>query len=164
MANMFEDAAEFLAETIASYASEEVLYQHIRGGSVNNHGLVTATPGMSDHDISDFEGVVVRHWSFDWIVQYDDLHSALGSGSTYQWPQRGDSLLWPANSATETIATALNATSGAITSGTWKVFRIEGEPNTAVYELIDPYSKLVRIHTQFIGERTLSASYPWPPQ
>lgn len=79
--NLLQTAAEFLASQRRSFIAEPVEY-HRFGGEVHN---VLATPGKTLFRTDDVTGIVVRVYSFDFIILAEDLGFE---------PEKGDQIIY----------------------------------------------------------------------
>ncbi len=173
--NKLRTGVAWMESQLMTYAAEQVLYQDIDQGLVSGTGLVTATPGRTDLDVDDFDGVMVRSSSFDWIIKHADLVTyglSMQDGSSQ--PKRGDYILWAVNSVDLTTAwTTLQSSPGnPVTSGTWKAYEVasmsggsSGGGNMrpgGTFDFEDPYSKMLRVHTKYLGIVTASSAEAFP--
>ncbi len=124
MADMLQSGQEWLADQLKQHASRSVVYQ--RG---IEQVTVQATIGRTLLKLDNGYGGVQMEWTDrDFLIQTADL--ILGAAPVT--PERGDRIY-------ETV--------GAKTS-IFEVMAYGGEPP---WRFSDPFGKLLRIHTKFIG-------------
>lgn len=124
MADLLQTGQAWLADQLKEHASRLVLYQR-DAAQVG----VQATIGRTLLKLDDGYGGVRMEWTDrDYLIQAADLVLA----STQITPQRGDRVL-------DTV--------GLITS-IYEVMAYGGEPP---WRFSDPFGKLLRIHTKFVG-------------
>lgn len=124
MADLLQTGQAWLADQLKEHASRLVLYQR-DAAQVG----VRATIGRTLLKLDDGYGGVRMEWTDrDYLIQAADLVLA----STQITPERGDRVL-------DTV--------GLITS-IYEVMAYGGEPP---WRFSDPFGKLLRIHTKFVG-------------
>lgn len=124
MADILHAGQEWLADQLKEHASRQVVYQ--RG---LQQVSVQATIGRTLLKLDDGYGGVRMEWTDrDFLIQSADL--VLGAAAVT--PERGD---------------RIRETVGAKTS-VFEVMPYGGEPP---WRFSDPFGKLLRIHTKFVG-------------
>lgn len=124
MADMLQSGQEWLADQLKQHASRPVVY-----GRGIEQVSVQATIGRTMLKLDDGYGGVRIEWTDrDFLIQTADLIL----GAALVTPERGD---W------------IRETVGANTS-VYEVMAYGGEPP---WRFSDPFGKLLRIHTKFIG-------------
>jgi len=124
MADLLEAGQQWLAEQLKEHASRSVTYH--RGAEAI---AVQATIGRTLLKLDDGYGGVRMEWTDrDFLVQAADL--VLGGAAVT--PERGDRI-------TETVG---------LNTSVFEVMAFGGEPP---WRYSDPFGKLLRIHTKFIG-------------
>lgn len=126
MANLFENAATWLAGQLKTHAAVDVVY--VRG---NDSVLVKATIGKTDFEVDDGSGVILRVQSRDFLIQAADLQ--FGGGAVL--PVAGD---------------RIRETQGSQTF-VYEVTAPGAEPH---YRFSDPFRNLLRIHSKHVATET----------
>jgi hypothetical protein len=124
MADMLQSGQEWLADQLKQHASRPVVY-----GRGIEQVSVQATIGRTVLKLDDGYGGVRMEWTDrDFLIQTADMIL----GAALVTPERGD---------------LIRQTVGANTS-VYEVMAYGGEPP---WRFSDPFGKLLRIHTKFIG-------------
>ena len=124
MADLLEAGQQWLAEQLKEHASRRVTYH--RGAEAI---AVQATIGRTLLKLDDGYGGVRMEWTDrDFLIQAADL--VLGGAAVT--PERGDRI-------TETVG---------LNTSVFEVMAYGGDPP---WRYSDPFGKLLRIHTKFIG-------------
>jgi hypothetical protein len=122
MADMLQQASNWLEEKRTRHASREVTYA--RGAQSVD---LPATIGKTTFEVDDGYGVLVRHESRDFLVLAADLIP----GGVAALPQRGD---------------RIRETQG----DTVFVYEVTAPGNEPCWRYSDPYRKTLRVHTKQI--------------
>ncbi len=124
MADMLQSGQEWLADQLKQYASRPVVY-----GRGIEQVSVQATIGRTLLKLDDGYGGVRMEWTDrDFLIQTADLIL----GAALVTPERGDRIR-------ETVEA---------NTSVYEVMAYGGEPP---WRFSDPFGKLLRIHTKFIG-------------
>jgi hypothetical protein len=122
--DLLQTGQEWLADQLKEHASRQVVYQ--RGAT---ELVVQATIGRTLMKLDDGYGGIRMEWTDrDFLIQAADLLI----GAAVVTPERGD---------------RVRETVGVLTS-VFEVMAYGGEPP---WRISDPFGKLLRIHTKYIG-------------
>jgi hypothetical protein len=123
VSDLFERGAAWLADQLKTHASKVVIYQRDA-----EQVAIQATVGRTLLKLDDGQGGAVLQWTDrDFLISAADL--VLGGSQTL--PQRGD---------------RIRETLGAITH----VYEVLAPGDEPPWRHIDPYGKVLRIHTKLV--------------
>ncbi len=127
MSNLFEQGARWLADQLKTHASTGVVYQ--RGAE---QVAVQATIGKTEFEIDDGSGAIQRFQTRDYLIQTEEL--VLGGVLTL--PVAGDRIR-------ETVGDQT------------LVYEVLAPGNEPHFRYSDPFRKVLRIHSKYVGTETV---------